>query len=290
MDELTVEFAKEVVRQEELGAGEATDFLAVSLSATDYMGHLFGPASLEQEDNLLRLDRVLASFFAFLDEEIGLENTLIVLSADHGGPEAPEHAAGEGTPTGRFALDHFRKPNEITSALERRFGRGDLLHSHSHPYLYLDYDAVRDAGLEPERVERFVAAEAARIRGVRTALAKCDVLADDPDPSPLEVQVRRSFHPDRSGSVHLVQEPYWFLHSTEEAEKLGVKSLAAIHGSPWDYDSHVPIFFAGHGVPAQKVDRRVETVDVAATLAAYLGIPRPTAAVGEALPEVLGIE
>jgi predicted AlkP superfamily pyrophosphatase or phosphodiesterase len=93
VDELTVDFAKALVQNEKLGQDSVPDYLAISLSGTDYVGHLFGPASLESEENLLRLDRTLADLFDFIDKTVGLESTLIVLSADHGTPEAPEYMA-----------------------------------------------------------------------------------------------------------------------------------------------------------------------------------------------------
>ena len=105
--------------------------------------------------------------------------------------------------------------------------------------------------------------------------------------APLQNQIRRNFHPTRSGNVHLVPDQYWFLHSTQEGDKLGIREIAAIHGSPWAYDTYVPIFFAGHGVPARRVARRVETTDIAPTVALYLGIKPPSGSIGDPLPEVL---
>ena len=105
--------------------------------------------------------------------------------------------------------------------------------------------------------------------------------------SPVQNQIRRSFHPTRSGNIHMIPEQYWFLHSTEEAEKMGIGSIAAIHGSPWAYDTFVPIFFAGSGVPVQKIGRRVARTDIAATIAAYLGVKPPSGSVGTVLTEVL---
>jgi predicted AlkP superfamily pyrophosphatase or phosphodiesterase len=287
VDELTLEFTKQLIEKEHLGTGEVTDFLAVGFSATDYVGHMFGPASLESEDNLLRLDRVLASFFAYLDETVGLENTLIVLSADHGGPEAPEHVSSIGIAAGRFSFDHFKVPNELTAALQTRFGRDDLILTHSHPYLYLDYAAIRDAQLDPALVERFLAEEAIKIPGITYAMSRSELLSGRFADSPLQRQIRRSFHPGRSGAVHLVQDQFWFMHSTDEAAKLGLTGLAAIHGSPWVYDTYVPIFFAGHGVPARTISRRVATTDIAPTLAALLRIRPPSACLGDPLLEAL---
>jgi len=287
VDELTLAFAKEMVQREKIGAGEATDLLTISFSATDYVGHLFGPSSLESEDNLLRLDRILASLFEFLDETVGLENTLIALSADHGGPEAPEYVQSIGVEAGRFSLDHFKKPNELSVALMQRYGRDDFILSHSHPYLYLDYDAIRDAKQDPAHVERFIAAEATKIPGIFYAMSRSELLEGRYADSPIQRQIRRNFHPDRSGAVYLVPDQYWFLHSTDEAAQLGLSGLAAIHGSPWAYDTYVPIFFAGHGVSARTISRRVATTDVAPTIAAYLGIKPPSGSIGDPLGEVL---
>jgi len=287
VDELTLEFAKLTIEQEKLGVGEVTDFLAVSFSATDYVGHLFGPSSLESEDNILRLDRILASFFEFLDRTVGLENTLIVLSADHGGPDAPEHVHTTiGLDTGRFSFDHFKQANPLTAALKRRFGRDDLILAHSHPYLHLNYKVIREAGLNPSEVERFVAAEAIKLPGIAYAMSRSELIDGQYADAPIQRQIRRNFHFDRSGSVHLVQDQYWFLHSTDEAAKMGLPGLAAIHGSPWAYDTYVPIFFAGHGVSAQKIERRVSPTDIAPTLSTYLGIKFPSASIGEPLSEV----
>ena len=84
----------------------------------------------------------------------------------------------------------------------------------------------------------------------------------------------------------MVPEHYWFLHSTEEAEKMGIESIAAIHGSPWAYDTYVPIFFAGHGIPAQIIERRVSPTDIAATITSYLGVKPPSGSVGTMLWEI----
>jgi predicted AlkP superfamily pyrophosphatase or phosphodiesterase len=286
-DAVTLDFAKTLIENEKLGRGQDTDLLAVSFSATDYSGHLFGPGSLESEDTILRLDRVLADLFAFVDAKIGLENTLIVLSADHGGVEAPEQAQAIGISAGRMPLDFFRKPNAVSRALEQRFGAAGLILGPSHPYLYLDTAAIAAAGLDLAEVERFVAEQATRLPGIDQAFTRSDLLASKVSPGPVGERVLRSFHPDRSGSVHLVQPPYWFMHSTEEAEKMGLPSIASIHGSPWAYDTHVPIFFAGHGVPPQRIARRVGPNEIAATLSNYLGVKPPSASSESVLFEVI---
>jgi predicted AlkP superfamily pyrophosphatase or phosphodiesterase len=286
-DELTLDFAKTLIENEKVGQGDAPDYLAISFSSTDYVGHLFGPSSLETEDNILRLDRILAELFQVVDKKIGLDKTLIVLSADHGAPEAPEYMAEHGMETGRFPLDWFKKGSPLLDALKNRFGRDDLVSVHSHPYLYLNLDAIKDAELYIEEVERFVAEEMMKVPGIAYAMTRSDLFAGRITESPIQNQIRRSFHPARSGNIHMVQEHYWFLHSTEEAEKMGIEKIAAIHGSPWKYDTYVPVFFAGNGVSAQTISRPVGPQDIAATIAAYLEIKPPSGSVGIPLVEVL---
>jgi predicted AlkP superfamily pyrophosphatase or phosphodiesterase len=286
-DELTLDFAKSLIENEKVGQKDATDFLAISFSATDYIGHLFGPSSLESEDNILRLDRTLADLFKFIDKKVGLKNTLIVLSADHGAPEAPEYMTSLGMESGRFDFTYFREQGPLNVALTKRFGRDDLIATHSHPYLYLNLEAIGAAKLDVGVVENFIAEELMKIPGIAFAQTRSDLLAGRISNSPLQIQIRRNFHPTRSGHIHLVQEQYWFLHSTDEASKMGLDSIAAIHGSPWTYDTHVPIFFAGQDVPAQTITRRVEPSDIAATIAAYLNIKIPSGSIGNPLEDVL---
>ncbi len=231
-DVLTLDFAKALVENEKLGQNDkgAPDYLQISFSSTDYIGHLFGPSSLETEDNILRLDRTLADLFQFIDEKVGLDHTLIVLSADHGAPEAPEYMATLGLSTGRFAFDWFKTEGPLTKALQKKFGRDDLIAGHSHPYLYLNLEAISSAGLDLADVERFVADELMKIPGIAYALTRGDLLAGRITESPIQNQIRRSFHPTRSGNIHMVPEQYWFLHSTEEAEKMGIGSSMGLLG------------------------------------------------------------
>jgi hypothetical protein len=184
-DELTLNFAKSLIENEKIGQGNATDYLAISFSSTDYIGHLFGPSSLETEDNILRLDQVLAELFQYVDQKIGLDETLVVLSADHGAPEAPEYMAEHGMETGRFPLDWFKKGSPLSDALKKRFGRDDLVAVHSHPYLYLNLDAIADARLNMEEVERFVALEMMKVPGIAYAMTRSDLLAGRITESPV---------------------------------------------------------------------------------------------------------
>jgi predicted AlkP superfamily pyrophosphatase or phosphodiesterase len=280
-DELTLDFARALIENEQLGQGAVTDYLSISFSSTDYIGHLFGPSSLETEDNILRLDRTLAELFSYVDKTVGLENTLIVLSADHGGPEVPEYMASLGMETGRLTPNRVDQEPAL-AALKQRFGIGkELIEVYRHPYIYLDHDVIREQGLDQMEVERAVAEKLRNLKGVAAAVSSSELLGNDLPDTPLMRQIRRNFHLKRSGDIYLVQEPYWFLFSNDSL------SLAAMHGSPWRYDTFVPIFFAGKDIAAQRINRLVHPVDIAPTLANYLGVKPPAGSVGNPLYEVL---
>jgi hypothetical protein len=280
-DELTVAFAKTLIEKEQLGRNTVTDYLSVSLSSTDYVGHVFGPSSLEEEDNILRLDRTLADLIGYVNREVGLENTLIVLSADHGGPEAPEYMASLGMETGRLTPKRVDE-EPIIQALKRRFGIAQgLFIIYRHPYVYLDREVIADRGLTLAEVERALATELMKIDGIAAAVPSSELLKGDLPDTPLIRQIRRNFHPKRSGDIYVVQEPYWFLFSHDAVP------LAAMHGSPWRYDTFVPILFAGADIPAQRISRLTHPADIAPTLSNYLGIKPPAGSVGVPLYEVL---
>lgn len=279
-DALTLDFARRLVEAENLGRDEVPDYLSVSLSSTDYVGHLFGPSSLESEDNIKRLDAELARFLAFIDEKVGLDRTLIILSADHGSPETPGSLAEIGVDAGYFDFDEIDAAPGF-ARLRKEFGvSSELIRNFSQPYLYLDQDLIREKGLDRARVERTVAEELEKLPGIALAIGSTDIRKGLLDETPVNRAVAANFHPDRSGDIYVVFEPQWFVNDFDGL------TVAASHGSPWNYDSYVPLIFSGHHVPAGKVVRRVETVDVAPSIAAYLGIKPPTGSQGRVLEEL----
>jgi predicted AlkP superfamily pyrophosphatase or phosphodiesterase len=281
-DELTLDFAKALVENEGLGRDAVTDYLAISFSSTDYINHLFGPSSLEAEENQRRLDRTLAELFRFIDRKVGLANTLVVLSGDHGSPEVPGYLEALGIEAGYFdpkALD--RQP--AIEALKKRFGIGEeLIQTYFHPYLYLNRELIRQRGLDQGEVERAVAAELVKFPGVALAVSSGALLKGDVPDTWQMGAVLRNHDPDRSGDIYIVFAPHTFINDFDGL------SVAATHGSPWRYDTHVPVIFAGNGVGAARIARPVTPYDIAPTLSAYLGINPPSGASGTPLPEVIG--
>ena len=278
-DELVLEFAEALVRGEQLGTGEYPDYLSLSFSATDLIGHAFGPNSLEAEDNILRLDRTLARLFAFLDQQVGLDKTLVVLSSDHGICAAPEYSSSKGFDAGR--LDPPALVADLNARLRRNFDIDiDLVAAFYNPSLYLDLAALARTGLPTADVERALVNELRAVPGIAMAISRTDLLRGAVPSDPIGQRVLRAFHPRRTGHVVIVQEQLWYLHTVRD-------TYTAMHGSPYSYDTFVPIMFAGPGVPAGKVHRAVGPEDIAPTLAAYLGIQPPSGSMGRVLTEVL---
>jgi len=280
-DELTLDFTKELIIAENLGSDAITDYLSVSFSSTDYVGHIFGPSSLESEDNLFRLDRTLANLFRFVDDKIGLENVLIVFSADHGAPDVPERLKTFGIDAGYFDLASVDTLS-INEVMSNKFNTTEkLVSGFFHPYVYLNDDVIEKYSLDINEVSRTLAYELQNQEGIAFAIASVDLLEGKISNTELNNSVLRNYNPKRSGEIYIVTEPYWFINEFDGLE------VASTHGSPWSYDTHVPIIFAGNGISNMTIWRNVETVDVALTLSNYLNIKIPSASSGQPLIEVL---
>ncbi len=279
-DELTLEFAKTLLLQEQIGQDDITDYLSISFSSTDYVGHLFGPSSLEAEDNILRLDRKLAELFQFIDQQVGLKQTLIVLSADHGGPDTPGYLNGLKIPAGYIDPDSWDKQSAI-ERLKQQFNiNGKLVEKYSHPYLYLSPEVLSDTTINRQELEKAVVQELSEFPGVSLAVSSTALQEGNLPDTYLYRSVLKNFNAKRSGDIYIVFEPNWFIND------FGKLKVASTHGSPWRYDTFVPIVFAGMELKPAKVSRRVYTVDIAPTLAAFVGVKPPSGSVGQVLSEI----
>jgi len=274
-DQLLLEFALSLMKEESIGLDAITDYLSISFSAVDAVNHFFGVASLENEDVVVQLDQTLAKLLRYVDETVGLENTLIVLSADHGMAEMPEYMQEVGYPADRLFNEQVL---ELANQMGRDvFGVETIAKTFFRPSLYLDHEAITEAELDIDAVSRTIAAKMSEASGIGLAVATHDLLSREH--SGLAGKMQRNSHPERSGDVYIAQAPYWFMFEKG--------AVAAMHGSPWAYDTHVPIIFSGKGVKAQRITRRVHPVDVAPTLSAMVGISAPAGSEGEVLTEVL---
>lgn len=277
-DELTLSVLKALVKAEKVGGTGFTDVLSVSFSVTDYIGHAFGPNSLEAEDNLLRLDRTLQELLQFIDREVGLDKTLVVLTADHGISPAPEFMQARGFSAARHDLPKLMA--KINTVLQKKFNTGATLAlAYQSPGIYLDRQAIEDNGLVIAEVERIVAETVMDEAGFSLALTKSGLMAGLVPDTQAARLTSNSFHPQRSANVMLIQDAFWYLASEPDGD-------AAMHGSPYPYDTHVPIMVAGPGIGHGTVDLRVAPRDIAPTISGYLGILAPSGATGSPLPEI----
>lgn len=280
-DRLTADFAKTLLRKEALGLDDVTDYLSVSFSSTDYVGHMFGPSSLETEDNLRALDRTVADLLAAVDAQVGLDKVLVVLSADHGAAEVPGYLRSLGLDAAYFDFEEADTTPGLQS-LRDEFGVGEsLIASFSNPYVYIDRELLAATQLDPVRVSRRVAEELQKLPGIEVAISSEDLRLGAVADTPLMRAVLANFHPDRSGDIYIVFKPHWFIGDLDGLH------VAGAHGSPWTYDTHVPVIFMGKDIAATRIYRRIETVDVAPTIAAILAIKPPSGARGLILPEVM---
>jgi predicted AlkP superfamily pyrophosphatase or phosphodiesterase len=273
-DQLTLDFSKSLITHEKLGQDEIPDYLSISFSGVDAVNHFFGPSSLENEDVVVQLDRTLADLLSFIDKNIGLKHTLVVFSADHGMADLPEYMTELGYKAGR--LD----PDEIVAAANKsgqKFGVDEIVRFFYRPYLYLNDEKIAAAKIDRMKVEHAIADALTDFDGI--ALAVPTSRLSSQQANPLVAQVRRNHHVSRSGDIYIIQKPYWFLFDKGP--------VAAMHGSPWRYDTHVPIIFMGSGIQPKTVHRLVHPVDVASTITALLGMTPPGSAQGLPLEEVL---
>ena len=280
-DELTLDFAKTLIENEAIGEDNVTDYLSVSFSSTDYVGHVFGPSSLEAEDNLLRLDKTLADLFTFVEKKVGLKNTIIVLSADHGSPEAPPQVNDYGIEADYVDPESWDKTAGIEK-LKKEFGIGkNLIQAFNPPYIYLNKQVIKEKGLDLARVEEVVANEIMKFKGVNNAISSTALLEGRVANTEDMRLILNSHNVKRSGDIFILFEPNWFINDFDGL------TVACTHGSLWNYDTFVPVIFVGMDLKPQKVYRKIETVDVARTLSAYVDVKPPSGANGKILTEVL---
>ncbi|MFM2586775.1 alkaline phosphatase family protein [Vibrio sp. TBV020] len=281
-DELTADFAKTLMLQEKLGQNDFTDYLAVSFSSNDYVVHMYGPESLETEDNLIRLDRTIAKLLKSVDQHVGIDNTLIVLSADHGVPEASPIANRLGLKSANYFDVETLLSEQVLARLKNEFGLGkEAIRLYAQPYIYLNHDVIAKAQVKLEDVQRALAQEVSKINGIAYAITSSDVQNNRlPNERVMEL-VKNNYHPQRSGDVYLVFNPRSYVNDMDGL------TIASTHGSPWRYDTHVPVIFAGYNVESEKISREVTPYDIAPTLSNLLGITQPSGATGQVLNEVV---
>lgn len=278
-DSLTAEFAKHITTQQGLGKDEVTDFLAISFSLNDYIGHNYGPYSREAEDGLYRLDSVLADLFTFLDKEIGLDQVLLAFSADHGVDAIPEYKKSLGFAGLRGDVSNKFKRFVSDYATKNKV-EGDLLFSIRLPNIYINHDTVASNNLELDKLLSDFTTELASYPEIASVYSSKELAAGTSKSDPISQKVSNNFVAERSGDLVVVQQ----------TSTMTASYSAATHGSPYKYDTHVPVYFTGWKVPAQRITRLTSPEDLAVTLSATLDIGYPDKSTGNVLPEIADLK
>ncbi|MFN0085275.1 MAG: alkaline phosphatase family protein [Blastocatellia bacterium] len=269
-----VDFAKAAIENEGMGADDVTDLLTISLSSNDLVGHLYGPYSHEVQDITLRTDRSLADLFTYLDQKVGLNNVVIALTADHGVAPAPEQvrALGYG---GKIELKTIS--DAVQAALTRTFGDEKWVLQGVNGNIYLDEAAIERRKLEPEAVERVAARAVTAVEGVAECFTRSQILAGRLPGTKIARAVANGFHSSRNGNLVIVTEPFYFIG----------EGITTTHGSPYLYDTHVPVILYGPGIAAGEYRGVASPADIAPTLSSLLRIETPSNSVGRILSEAL---
>jgi len=278
-NEVVADFAMRALVEEGLGRDSVTDLLAISFSALDRVGHAYGPHSHEVMDVVIRADRLLERLFAFVGKQVGLANTLIVLTADHGVSPLPELVAALKPGAGMGGrVDPATISAAVQAGLDRRFGAlaaPGWIAYHEPPWIYLNLAALQKRGIPVETAEREARAAVEKVPGVHQAITAAELrLSSQAPQSPASF----SFHSARAGNVYYDMRPYWLV----EAHQTG-----ASHGSPWSYDAKVPLLWFGAGISPGVHAGTVSIADIAPTLSALLGIAEPGGSQGRVLAEIL---
>ena len=270
-------FAEAAITGEALGADEYTDLLAVSFSSPDLVGHTYGPDSQEIVDLYVRLDRTIAALLKFIDRRVGMSNTLIAVTGDHGVAPIPRLMESRGYAGEIISGKGIEQA--VNLALRARFGGENWIVAFANDQLFLNHELMAQLKAEPSEVERVAADAALAVKGVAYAFTRTQLVEGRVPAGDLGRRVTNGFFRQRAGDVWLVARPFQYF-----SEGTG---LGTTHGSPYHYDTHVPVIFYGAGVRPGRYNRECTPSDIAPTLAAMLGVEPPSNVVGHVLVEAI---
>jgi predicted AlkP superfamily pyrophosphatase or phosphodiesterase len=273
-NELLLQFAFETLRAERLGQRGVPDLLAVSFSSNDSVGHAHGPGSPHVRDIALRTDQAIGRLLDRVDELVGLQHTVIALTSDHGVAPLPETLSEMSLPGGRLVNKELFAPIEQT--LVARFGPGKWVQGNAGSSPYLDYSLIAQAKLDPEEVRKVAAAAATTVPHVARVYTRDQLLRGEVQSDRVGQRVLRGFNAQRSGDLEIILEPFWIRQATGTS-----------HGSPYNYDAHIPLVLRGPRIKAGSYADHVALNDLAPTLAALLDVEPPSGSSGRVLREAI---
>ena len=267
---LTLNFAKKAIEAAQLGVDSIPDFLTISFSSPDYIGHAFGPNSMEIEDTYIRLDKELGVFFDYLDQKIGKGQYLCFLSADHGVAHVPDFLKNNKIPAGY--VDDRAIMDTLNAILDQEYHCGKIVIHTNNYQLGLDHQKMDSMDLDKEEIAERIIRYLKTVNGIDRAFALSELM-EEPLPARIRESVANGYHPNRSGDIQMLFQPGWI-----DGGKTGTT-----HGLWNPYDSHIPLLWYGWKIPQGSTTEEVYMTDIAATVAALLKIQMPSGTVGKSL-------
>jgi predicted AlkP superfamily pyrophosphatase or phosphodiesterase len=269
----TNEFALRLIKEEGMGSDDITDFLSINYSATDYIGHRFGPSSVEMADAILRLDKDIETLLNYLNDSIGKRNVLIYFTSAHGISEIPAVLQKNKIPSGYFQRN--QAVLLLKSYLNAVYGEGDWVKGYYENQIFLNRILIEDSKIPLEEIQKKIARFLVQFSGIASAIPYSAFEANDFGNGLLK-KISNGFNSQRSGDIFITLNPGW----------VDKDDYVTNHNSPYDYDSHVPLIWYGWSVNRTSVTRNINISDIAATLSGLCKIPLPNASTGTVLDEL----
>jgi len=271
---IVVEFAKAAIKNEKLGKGEFTDFLAISFSSPDYIGHRFGVDSKEIEDTYLRLDKDISDFLKYLDAEVGENNYTLFLTADHAAVQVPAYLNSLKIPGGYIELNDFQ--NFILELMKKHFNSTELIENVSNFQIFLNKEKITELNLDAKHIAQVLADEIINCKGVLRVVT-AHTLQNTNFTEGVMKNLQNGYHQKLSGDILIVPNPATISYSRTGSQ----------HGSGFSYDTHVPIIFYGYGIKKGRSKKYIAITDIAPTLANLLQIEFPNGNTGSIIEDAL---
>ena len=262
MDRMTLDLATTIVREADMGQDKTPDILNIGLSTQDLLAHYYGPFSHEVMDHLLKIDGYLMTFIDFLDQEVGLENVVFVMTADHGGMPLPEHWTHVQHRYGGRVDEEFYLPTRAKAyaELDSLYGSHEYIHRKGSSYYY-DFSMMDSLRVEQSVVDSILQTYMESVEGVYRLYTKTELLAATPDDY-RAYRLRNFMHPEMSPDVYTLVEEGWLFRNP----------YGTSHSTPYEYDSHVPLVFSSVNMQSRSLMDSVATVDMAVTIGDLLGV------------------
>jgi len=265
---MTKDFAQKAIIKERLGQDKYTDLLAVSFSPIDYIGHFYGPHSVEMEDAIIQLDGDLASFFTFIEKYVGKE-VLYFLTADHGAVNVPRYLSDQKVPSGYF--DSKACVNLINSQFKSTYGIDSIVENYSNSQLKIAQNMIQKHRLNPDYIQEKIIQIIKGFSGVKEVLVTKDL--KEGTSSNMAQKVINGYFEGRSGDLYIILKPGW-IHD---------RVRGTTHGSGYSYDTHVPLIFMGAGVKNGSSNQMVNITDIAPTISTLINVSFPNGTTGKPL-------